>query len=402
MSKIRLLYFSDSPASNTGFSRVAQGILENLLQTDKYQISILGINHDTNSPHRYEGMFRIYPAKSSGNVYGFNRVEEVIEKEKPDVIFINNDLWIVAEYAKYIPAGNKVICYSPVDAYPVYEEWLEPIDKVGIRVTTYTNYAKEGILKAKNFDYDISIIGHGVDTDEFYPIDDARLMVTGIPDDTFVIMSVARNQPRKRLDLFLKAAQMWLGRLPESDKKNILFYAHSCVRDIGWQLLALAKQWGVQDNFIVTDQSMMTPAKGLPLSSLCKIYNVANVHCLTSLGEGFGLPPMESAACCVAQIVPNNSASKELWEGRAKLIDIERWEPQPGGINTEGGVISVEHLVSILDHLYHNRDEVEKLSQIAYDYVNQEKFTWTYVAKQVDKVIMEVLSSDKVSVKYKE
>ncbi|MFA7101545.1 MAG: hypothetical protein WC196_07500, partial [Bacilli bacterium] len=84
--KIKLLWVGDSPAVSTGFGRVAQGILESLYQTGRYSVSVLGINHPIGDPHRYEGMFRIYPAKASGNVYGFNRVQEVVSKEKPDII----------------------------------------------------------------------------------------------------------------------------------------------------------------------------------------------------------------------------------------------------------------------------------------------------------------------------
>ena len=50
--KIRLLWMGDSPAVSTGFGRVSQGVLERLLQTGKYNISVLGINHPIGDPHR--------------------------------------------------------------------------------------------------------------------------------------------------------------------------------------------------------------------------------------------------------------------------------------------------------------------------------------------------------------
>jgi len=40
---------------------------------------------------------------------------------------------------------------------------------------------------------------------------------------------------------------------------------------------------------------------------------------------------------------------KELWKGRAPLIDVAYWEVLTGGINTEGGVIDVEHLASTIE-----------------------------------------------------
>jgi len=391
--KIKLLWVGDSPASSTGFGRVSQATLENLYQTGKYEISVLGINHTIGDPHRYEGMFRIYPSRSKGDVYGFNRVEEVITKERPDVILINNDLWIVGEYVKLIPKDNRIVTYSPVDALPVQDAWLKPIEKVGAKVVVYTEFAKAGVLKAKNID-SIEIIGHGVDTDEFYPVEDARKFLANIPQDAFVIQNVNRNQPRKRLDLFLKAMQLFLSRLPESDRKNVLFYYHGTMRDVGWNLVALAQRWGIDDRFLITDQRNMNPAQGVTLPMLNKIYNCADVHVLTSMGEGFGLSPFESAACGVAQVVPDHSACSELWNGIAPLIKIKDWEVLTGGINTEGGVIDIEHLADILNDLYFHREKVKELGKKAYEFASQERFSWSYVAHQFDNVLNTVLSSD--------
>lgn len=387
----------DSPCVTTGFGRVSQGILEKLYQSGKYEISILGINHLVGDPHRYEGIFRIYPSRTGGNVYGFNRVEEVISKEKPDVIIINNDLWIVCEYVKLIPEGNRIFTYSPVDALPVNSSWINVIDSVNARIGTYTEFAKGGILKA-NSNVDIDIIGHGVDTDEFYPIEDARRFLVNVPEDTFVVQNINRNQPRKRLDLFLKAAQLWLESSKHRD--NILFYYHGTLRDVGWNLVDLAKRWGIDDRFLVSDQDGLSPAGGVSLDKLCKIYNAANVHVMTSMGEGFGLSPFESAACGVAQVVPNHSATKELWEGVAPLIDIKYWEVLTGGINTEGGVIDVHSLANILEDLYQNRDKLREIGNKCYEHVGQEKFTWDYIARQFDAVVCEMLNDNKISKKY--
>ena len=388
--KINILWIGDSPAVTTGFGRVSQGVLEGLYQTGNYNISVLGINHSLGYPHRYEGMFKIYPASFGGNLYGFNRIEEIIDREKPNIIVINNDLWIVSEYVKHIPSNNKIFTYSPVDALPVSSNWVDTINSVGARIGTYTNFAKDGILAA-NSDANIDIIGHGVDTDEFYPIEDARKFLVNIPEDAFVVQNINRNQPRKRLDLFLKAMKLWLDS--NKNRDNILFYYHGCIKDVGWNLVDLAKRWDIDDRFLISDQENFSPATGVPLNKLCKIYNAADVHVMTSMGEGFGLSPLESAACGVAQVVPNHSACKELWEGVSPLINVKEWEVLTGGINTEGGVIDVNHLVSILDNLYNNRDELRKISKKCYEHVQQEVFSWDYISNQFDIIIKDMLDN---------
>jgi len=401
--RIGLLWIGDSPAVTTGFGRVSQGILEALYQTGKYRISVLGINHPIGDPHRYEGMFRIYPAKAKGHVYGFNRVEEVVGKERPDVIVINNDLWIASEYVKLIPENNRIITYSPVDALPVEKMWIDNLEKVNARITTYTQFAKRGITEASK-DVKVDVIGHAVDTDEFYPIDDARRFLANIPDDAFIVQNVNRNQPRKRLDLFLKGMKIWLDRLSRKDRDKIKFYYHGTLRDVGWNLISLAKRWGIDDCFLVTDQSHINPAQGVSIPMLCKIYNCADVHVMTSMGEGFGLSPFESAACGIAQVVPEHSACLELWKGRAPLIKVSHWEVLTGGVNTEGGVIDLESFVEILDDLYRNRDKLKHYAKVAYEYVQREEFTWEYVARYFDRIITEQIGAgdSSLSKKYTE
>jgi len=399
-NRIRLLWIGDSPAVTTGFGRVSQGILENLYNTGKYNIAVLGINQPIGDPHQYEGMFRIYPAKSKGHVYGFNRVEEVIAKEQPDIIVINNDLWIVSEYIKIIPENNRIITYSPVDALPVDKIWIDSLERVNARITTYTQFARRGIMDV-NKDVKIDVIGHAVDTDEFYPISDARKFLVNIPEDVFVVQNVNRNQPRKRLDLFLKGMKIWLDRLTIKDRKKVMFYYHGTLRDVGWNLISLAQRWGIDDCFLVTDQTHINPAQGVSIPMLCKIYNCADVHVMTSMGEGFGLSPFESAACGVAQVVPDHSACKELWEGRAPLLKISHWEVLTGGINTEGGVIDLESFVETLDDLYRDRDKLRNYARLAYEYTQREEFTWGYIANQFDNIINEVIGAGDLSLSKK-
>lgn len=401
MSKIRLLWYGDSPAVTTGFGRVSQSVLERLYKTGNYDIYVLGINHVIGDPHRYEGRFKIFPAKARGNVYGLDRVEEVINKVKPQIIIMNNDLWIVSEIAKILPAGQKVISYSPVDALPVNKRWIELIDKVGIRLVAYTNFARDGILEC-NVEQDVPIIGHGVDIDEFYPIDDARKFLPNLPQDSFVVQNVNRNQPRKRLDLYLQACALWLSRKSKKERKKIYVYYHGVIKDVGWDLINLSERFGVRENFLLTDQNNFSVPEGLPISVLCKIYNCADIHVNTSMGEGFGLSNFESAACGIAQVVPNSSACKELWEGVAPLIDIDHYDVLTGGINTEGAVINIEHLAGILDDLYINRGKLNGTARGCYKQSQEEAFTWEYVASQFDYIIRDTIENFKPTEKIKE
>ena len=51
------------------------------------------------------------------------------------------------------------------------------------------------------------------------------------------------------------------------------------------------------------------------------IYNACDVGVNTCKGEGWGLVNFEHAACKVAQVVPNHTSCKEIFEGYGQLID---------------------------------------------------------------------------------
>ena len=51
------------------------------------------------------------------------------------------------------------------------------------------------------------------------------------------------------------------------------------------------------------------------------IYNAADVGVNTCKGEGHGLVNHEHAACGVAQVVPNHTSLKEIFEGAGVLIE---------------------------------------------------------------------------------
>jgi len=59
----------------------------------------------------------------------------------------------------------------------------------------------------------------------------------------------------------------------------------------------------------------------VPSEDLALLYNAAAVFVFPSLGEGFGLPPLEAMACGTPVIAANNSAMPEILDGAGWLVD---------------------------------------------------------------------------------
>ena len=173
MTKYKGLVVGDA-VSPTGFARVIHSVLDNLPE-DKYDLHQLGINY-YGDPHNYK--HKIYPAALGGDVYGIDRIQNMVTVLKPDFVFLVNDSWIIDMYlAKLRDLKEeykfKIIVYFPVDAEEHSGGFYRNFDIVD-RICVYTEFGKNVILASgsKFITEDrIRIIPHGIATKTFYPVD---------------------------------------------------------------------------------------------------------------------------------------------------------------------------------------------------------------------------------------
>ena len=386
--KTKILWIGDGGAA-TGFARVNHSIIENLSPT-KYEIHHLAVNY-MGDPYKTKKHHKLYPAmqaKNYGDFMGVNRVLELINEVNPDLVFILNDPWAVPQYLTRIPASIKIVVYTPVDAKPVLRSWAEVLNRVN-RLVTYTEFGKEAYLEAFPEMDNLAVIPHGVDTDTFYDISrsEARKAV-GLPEDLFVVFNGNRNQPRKRIDLTLRA----FAKFAEG-KDDVRLLLNMGEVDAGWNLKVLADRLGILPKVILTKKDF-TPQNYLSDETLNLVYNAADVGINTSLGEGWGLINVEQACCRVAQIVPNSSACAEIFPDDSCLkIDVVDYMYHPD-IMTEGQIISVDNLVEHLNTYYYDRNLLEKHSNAVYEHFTSPELQWKTIAKQWDKLFKKVLKED--------
>jgi hypothetical protein len=144
MKKVRLLIWSDAVVQ-TGFSRVMHSIVKNF-PPKKYEIYWLGINY-YGDPHDYKNL-KIYPASTGGDILGYNRVPDILNIAKPDIIFALSDIWQTNDFLSIIKTYYKgktlpkIVVYFPVDAYNHDSNWYSNLDIVTVPVT-YTKFGKE-------------------------------------------------------------------------------------------------------------------------------------------------------------------------------------------------------------------------------------------------------------------
>ena len=75
-------------------------------------------------PTPLQSKYKMYPSSNRFQTapFGEDRIREVVEKEKPDIIFSINDMWILNEQYKRIKDLHdqklfKFVGYAPMDSY---------------------------------------------------------------------------------------------------------------------------------------------------------------------------------------------------------------------------------------------------------------------------------------------
>jgi len=422
MSKKTLFVVSDAVTAATGFGRVAEAVLDRLYDTGKWNIKQLGINYfdeDHDKPYR---IFAATGGGRFGDWAGYGRVPELYEELQPDVTWLFQDFWHLANYMMSAPKMERLVTYFPVDSPNIKSVWALH-QAYAEEVCTYTQFGAEElaksiafvnkkvrdsalkeqkkIVKTVNLDgpngaslqipahrlveladpNNIRVIPHGVDTTMFYPIDKSLVRdMMEFDNDWFIVGNVNRNQSRKRLDLTIKAFAEFA-----KDKPNARLLLHDPLKTPeGWDLEQLADEYyGVGDKVLLSNDT-------LTVKKLNQLYNAVDVMINTSGGEGWGLCAVESACAKVPQIVPNWSATKELWADAGILLDTISVRHEDGRLNTVQCVIDTDHLVAELERLYAHPEQRKEIGEACYNLMLHPKYDWDLIAKTFDEIFERV------------
>lgn len=389
--KPKVLWVADF-AAMTGFGRVSGAILPRL--KEQYEIVVLACNwHGDPVPEQQE--FKMYPASNRFQQapFGEDRIREIVEREQPDIVFTLNDPWIVSEQYRRIEdlhrQGRFKFCaYLTMDSYN-WTGGIEPHINEWDALIAFTEFGAYEFVKA-GVRKPIAVIPHGLDTEVFYPMDkaEARKQLS-LSDDIFIVFNGNRNQFRKRIDITIAAFAKFA-----VDKPDAQLYLHMGLKDQGWDVMPLfareMQKNGLDPNgrIILTANTPNPP--NVEVEALRAIYNCADVGVNTTKGGGWELVNFEQAACRVAQVVPDHTSTKEVFENAGKLIRCDHTDVDTN-FSREMPCPSTDHLVEILNNLYWSRDGLQATAERCYDRVTEERFSWDVIAKQFDGVFQEVM-----------
>jgi len=390
--KPKLLWVGDIVAM-TGFARVTHNVLERI--KDKYEIVVLGCNWH-GDPDPMQEQYRMYPASNRFQQapFGEERIRELVDREKPDIVFTINDMWIVNTQYNQIKdlhkeRGFKFVGYVPMDSY----NWIGCLADTANEWDAIVSYTEFGAYEFINGGVQkaISVIPHGVTPGQFYPKDrdECRKELSLSPED-FIVFNGNRNQFRKRIDITIAGFAEFA-----KDKPNAKLYLHMGTKDQGWDVMPMFHREMHKRGLDPNGRIIMTsPTDGPPNVSvelLNTIYNAVDVGVNTCKGEGWGLVNFEHAACRVAQVVPDHTSCKEIFQGYGRLIRCDHVDVDTN-FGREMPCPSHQHLAEILTELYEDREKLGAVAELCYTRATDEKFNWDYVAEQFHGVFTEVLN----------
>src|ERR1043166_5032133 len=163
--------------------------------------------------------------------------------------------------------------------------------------------------------------------------------------DAFIVLNANRNMPRKRIDITMQGFAIFARDKPP----NVKLYLHMATEDTGWNVVILAKRYGICDRLMMTQADNKRPQ--FSDEQLNLLYNACDVGITTTTGEGWGMVSFEHAATRAAQIVPRHTSLANLWDGAAEFIDPVMTLTYPGNL-TDAHMVPADGVAAALERVY--------------------------------------------------
>ena len=410
--KIKLLYIGDG-GGTTGFSQVSYGLLSGLQATGKFDITHLAINYLDMGPNDWPwrrvpaGFFHLNGERfEASDPFGKHRVQTWVQQWHPDVVIINNDYPVAASYMRE-PDGSPTplgasdalkILYAPLDSTPCAPSFISVANLFDVHIS-YTYWQRKLMAELDPRFADSPVMYHGVDLDTYKPRDrrEAKEELEEIfarhnagkspPDLTkkWIVYEIGTNQWRKDIPALFRAYTEFHKRV-----KNAFLIPHTSTSpnniNGGWQLRNLAQLTGVKDAVL------MERANEFSQEEMAVFMAAADVLAYPTRGEGFGIPSVEAMATKTPVVATNFGPQKELHaNGRGYLFKYLDLTPGEPGSLTYFALPDWRDMERKLYHVYANPDEAAKVTETAYQWVQQH--TWASKASYLDGLITDALAA---------
>ena len=389
--KIKVLIVSTHINQVNGYSKVTLNILQQLAAQPWISLVHFGTQKLANGDlgRKYPTGVKVIDGtameKQKMAGFAFSELPGVITSEKPDIVFIYNDLSVICGYIEEIRKAiqNRFFgLWAYVDSN--YKSQPQPLidilNRDVERIFCFTKFWKEEI-KSQGITRPVDVMNHGINTQMVRPIPkDLARQSLGLPKDVFLFSSMNRNTPRKRLDLLVMSFVKLIVRFPV---KPIFMLVVADKGDKGgYQLFEIFSRelklaGATTDTFgnrlLITSSNTCYKDDDINL-----LYNCADVGVSCAEGEGWGLCSFEQMSVGIPQIVPEIGGYTEYCNNNNSIMvkpKMRYYIPQVHNTVTgEAQIVDTEDVAKAMERYVFDEDLRKLHGKLAKEKISE--YTW--------------------------
>ncbi len=323
----RVAFFGTHPRQFNGYSKVVYELCKAVVGGEagrRIKMHVFGFQFFFDHPgHRRDVPIEVdvYDANANENPreqgFGVKLVKDYVERIKPDVCVVFNDMLVLNSVANELFEANalkaprdrfRIVAYIDQVYLCQHKQFIDNVNRVADAAIAFTPHWKDCIVD-QGLTLPTHVLVHGFNPETYFPV--PRRLVRryyNISDEDFLVLNLNRNQPRKRWDTCMQAFAEVVVRRPDTRIKLVV------ATDMrgAWDLMELLRRelrkrgLPAADVERVAAERVVVPGHPQMLSDeeTNVLYNLADIGINTCDGEGFGLCNFEQAAIGIPQIVP--------------------------------------------------------------------------------------------------
>ena len=444
MSKpIKVCLLSNHSRMVTGFGKNMKNILMRLHQDPRFEVIEAAngayIGSDLKTPWKAYGTMpkdpsilskiQSDPSREQAASYGFYCIDEIIEKEKPDIFIGIEDIWAFREFEKK-PWWNSIpkIIWTTIDSIPLLPE-CKILYNNADKFLVWASFAEEEMKKldCKN----VETLHGAIDLSNFNPLSNRNEIRAkhGITDE-FVIGFVFKNQLRKSVPNLLEGFKIFKEKT--GAKAKLLLHTDWSEAQRGWDIGRFLEEKKIDKNDVLATyvchschaysispyigeeqgcgacgnpKSLHTKTSGFGVSEeqLNEVYNTMDVYCHPFTSGGQELPIQEAKAAGLVTLVTSYSCGSDSCHPNQGGLPLKWSEYREPNTQFVKATTCPESICENLECIYNGSVDKTKLLENGKKCL-EEKFDLDKIAARLKEIIIQTKDNfvPKVSEEIKE
>lgn len=320
----RIAWYSNACHVPSGYGCQSAQVVHQMVK-DGHEVAITA-NHGAavmmNCAHGHpifpEGLVRYSIDAAPDNIRGWIG-------DQPGFGVILFDLWPLNGVEAF--RDLNLACWTPIDHEPAPPGVIKFLRDGNHHAIAMSRFGEKMLVNAGISNENITYIPHAIDLSVFYDRGKNAREAMGISEDAFLVVTNAANRGRIPVrKAFGEMADAMATFMRDRPDIHWMIHTEPNGHSEGVNIPRLIASLGIDQQRVRYPHPVQF-RNGIPPEALAQMYSVADVQLLTTMGEGFGIPVAEAAACGTPSVVSDFSAQPELLTVHGKKVPVQRvWD----------------------------------------------------------------------------